>query len=131
MNNTAENADLLIEQARTALSARLERSVDYNQAEIEKVSRLSHRLVPKGISVDEHTSERLRALARLSQTELQPPISLKSHRKIIGPVIVAAKRAIWPLLGALLKNFVEAQREYNSLLLEEYLCHLNSCRRQA
>lgn len=126
MEDQAQHSNTVIEHARSALAARLESAANYSRDEIDKVSSLNHRLVPQGLTVDLHTSERLRALARLSQTELKPPIIMRSHRKLIGPVIVAAKRAIWPLLNALLKDFVEAQREYNSLLLEEYLCHLNS-----
>lgn len=126
MPESTSDSSLLVERARRASAERLSTDPRYNQKEIKEVAALSHRLVPRGLTVDERTAERLRALARLSQTELRAPIAIRSHRRFIGPLIVSIKRALWPLLHALLKDFVDAQREFNSLLLEEYLCHLNS-----
>lgn len=74
-------------------------------------------------------AERLNRLRRLCQTwdiEIKPA-EIKSHRPIIGPVIVALKRLIFPMLKILLKDFVKSQREFNAatIMLLSEMCNEN------
>lgn len=120
--NSQNDEFKLTERIETALSKRLSASANYTAIEQNKINELNHRLVPESdVEIDEKTGERLRALAKLSQTELKPPRAISSHRPLLGPIIVKAKRALWPLLNALLKDTFRAQKEFNELLLEEYL----------
>lgn len=105
-------------QIEANLSARLETSISYSLAEIRRISNLEHRFFPARYALGETTGERLRALCRLSRCSLKSASEIKSHRRVIGPIIVALKRLTWPFVRAQLKGTFEAQEEFNTLLIE-------------
>jgi hypothetical protein len=71
--------------------------------------------------------EQLTRLRRLCQTwDIDIKLTeIKSHRPIIGPVIVALKKMLFPILKILLKDFVKAQREFNAatIMLLAEICN--------
>ena len=70
------------------------------------------------MELDKQTSERFRALASFSQLELKPAREIKSHRKIIGPIIVALKRMSWPLIKIHLKDSFESLEQFSAWSLD-------------
>lgn len=64
----------------------------------------------KGLSESEHSI--LRSLCRLSNVEFLP-FSIASHRRFIGPIIVAGKRFIFRFIQVLLRDMLRQQREFN------------------
>lgn len=73
------------------------------------------------------TSERLNRLRRMCQTwDIDIKLTeIKSHRPLIGPIIVALKKMLFPILKILLKDFVKAQREFNAatIMLLAEICN--------
>jgi hypothetical protein len=57
--------------------------------------------------------ERLRRLCQIYSVHLRPE-EITSHRKVIGPFIVAAKKAFFRLLEGLLGRSIKHQRDFNS-----------------
>jgi hypothetical protein len=61
--------------------------------------------------------ELLRALCRTFNVEFKSDVQ-PSHRKVIGPIIVAIKRAIVPFLTALIGPAFFKQREFNACVVK-------------
>jgi hypothetical protein len=57
--------------------------------------------------------ERLRRLCQIYSINLRPE-EISSHRKFIGPVIVAVKKALFRMLEGLLGKTIKHQRDFNS-----------------
>ena len=108
----------LSNRAAKAVADRLCSHSAYTALEISKIETIDLRILPEGGVISAESLERLRALARLSRTSLLSPERIQSHRKYTGWIIVAIKRAVLPFLRAQLKGTLDAQEEYNSLLLE-------------
>ena len=51
------------------------------------------------------------------KVDLKPPQAISSHRPIIGPVIVFAKKMIYPILRNLLRDYTREQKEFNAATL--------------
>ena len=107
-----------------ALANRLASAPNYSAEEINEVSSTAINLTKNIKDIDEKSFERLRSLAKLSQTELKPS-SISSHRKIIGPIIVTIKKLVWPFIHAQLKDSFNSNKEFNAMMLEEHLIRLN------
>ncbi len=107
-------------QAKLNLQQRLETSESYNQKEIDSVSNFQHRLVPAGLLLEEKSLEELRALASLSRIRLKPPSQISSHRPVIGKLIVAVKKATWPLVNFHLKDTIEAMEEFSGRMVASH-----------
>ncbi len=99
----------------TALANRL--GSTYTLEEIERVTNLSRRVFPPDVDINEETLERFRALARLSQIQLRPASQIKSHRKLIGPIIVFFKKLTFPFIQVHLKQPFEGLEEFASGLV--------------
>ena len=69
--------------------------------------------VPEGISVSPERLERLRHLCQLWDVKLKPR-EITSHRKFIGPVIIAVKKLFFPIFHAFLKDTLHQQRSFNA-----------------
>jgi hypothetical protein len=100
-----------------ALLRRLANSEEYTVNEIEMVKARSERLFPFDFELSEELTEDFRVLAKHTRVELTPR-NLSSHRKYIGPVIVASKRILFKLLSAILKDTLGAQEIYNRHMLK-------------
>ena len=60
--------------------------------------------------------ELLRRLCQIYHVELIPQ-AISSHRKVIGPVIVAFKKIVFSLLKPLLGRSMAQQREFNATVI--------------
>ena len=69
------------------------------------------------LAVSALTLERLRRLAQTWEVRLIPQ-EITSHRAILGPIIVAAKRAMFPVLQYFFKTFIQQQRSFNAGVVE-------------
>lgn len=101
-------------------SAAVEQSVEdalkaghYTRDEVAYVSKVQLSAVPARLSISDERLEKLRRLCQTWEADLtwQP---ITSHRRVIGPLIVAGKRAIFPVLRVLLKDYIRRQREFNA-----------------
>lgn len=86
------------------------------RGDLEYISNLRLSLLDRELSVSDDTLERLRALCALWEVDLKPG-AITSHRKLIGPIIVAAKKLAFPILRAFLKDSFRRQRDFNAAVV--------------
>ena len=104
----------LVDRAKNQLAERLSTSKNYSSEEVKKVTELSPRLFPKGYDLSESETEQLRALCMLSKCALQDSSKITSHRKFLGPLIVAGKRLVWRILSHQLNETFDGLKEFHS-----------------
>ena len=85
----------------------------FEQRDIEYLARLKRPLVDGTLAISDQRLEMLRRLCQLWEVDIKQG-KITSHRKIVGPLIVAFKRALFPLLRVLLRDFIKQQRDFNS-----------------
>lgn len=89
--------------------------------QLKHVSNLKASVVDGELQVNDVVLEKLRTLCMSWDIDIKPR-EIASHRKFIGPVIVAFKKLLYPIIRALLFNTIQAQRHFNgtaiSLLAE-------------
>lgn len=84
--------------------------------EARRIERLELLMGSDDLQISDSTLEKLRQLCQLWDVDLRPA-EVKSHRPVIGPVIVAAKRLIYPVLRAFLRNSIKQQQEFNATVI--------------
>ncbi len=93
------------------------KKIDFTQDDLEYIRKLN--LIPKlkTSDLDPQIFTMLRRLCTLCDAK---PLAQKitSHRPLIGPVIVAAKKILYSILSVLLKSREEQQRKFNTAALE-------------
>ena len=82
---------------------------------IKSVNAVSFELPLKNCSPE--LIDKFRIACSRWDVHLKPPSSITSHRPLIGPIIVMVKKAIYPILRNLLKDFTREQREFNAASL--------------
>jgi hypothetical protein len=105
-------ANELIEATSNAVKSRIKRGA-YTQADIAYVARLSRPLIKDKLELSETQLTLLRNVCQNWDPQFRD-IGIRSHRPIIGPVIVALKRALFPLVKLFLKDTLRQQREFNA-----------------
>lgn len=108
------DAAALEERVRQALERRQRDSVEYPTEEIDHITALDRRLFTGGFELDEELTTRFRALSALSRCELRPIHQIKSHRPLLGPLIVRLKRLVFPLVAVHFKESFKSLQEFNS-----------------
>ncbi|MCB0353122.1 MAG: hypothetical protein KDD64_06335, partial [Bdellovibrionales bacterium] len=68
--------------------------------------------------VSDEVLEKLRRLCQLWNVRLLPQEKITSHRPLIGPVIVAVKKAIFPIVRYILKDVLHQQRSFNAAAIQ-------------
>ncbi len=128
MNDQSVEKDLLLaessrldfpdleEAIERKLARRLSDSLEYSFEEINRIRELDVRLFPPELELSEEQTNAFRAMASLSQCALKPS-SVRSHRKFIGPVIVALKRITWQLVKVHLLSAFDALQELFSWMV--------------
>ena len=86
---------------------------DFIPDTIQYFQEISFRPVTGALTVSDKRLEQLQKLCQLWDVRLRPQ-QVTSHRKLLGPIIVATKRLIYPVLGALLKESFHQQRSFNA-----------------
>ena len=79
----------------------------------EGIARIDFNLFQQGEPIDPEIFEEIRVACQLWNVDL-PVSNFKSHRPIIGPVIVAFKKAFAPMIRFMLKDFIREQRDFNA-----------------
>ena len=104
----------------TALCDKLESKVvsrlqskEFRPDEVEYVRTADFCPVQGTLKVSEPELNTLRRLCQAWEIELRPG-KITSHRPFIGPVIVAAKKLVFPLIQVFLKDLVKQQKDFNS-----------------
>lgn len=88
-----------------------------NESEMCSVAALDHRIFPRGFPLTEDSTNTFRSLTFYSRIELMQPSNLRSHRPLIGPIIVRGKQILWAVLRVLLKEMIEHQKHFNTQLV--------------
>jgi hypothetical protein len=109
----------LVQQVREQVRTKVETGV-FKQTDVDYLQ--AHRLPQLGevLLATPDQLERLRELARCWDVRLQPP-RITSHRKFIGPVIVAFKKLLFRVLAVLLKEQLARQRDFNAKTVELFI----------
>ncbi len=113
----AADARALEERITRALAARLAEHPHYSAKEAGQIEQLNRSLFPEGCSIDYQTSEDFRRLAVFSQCDAKSPI-IRSHRPLLGPVIVAVKKLFWKIVRGQLEPFFAGMSEFNAAVVE-------------
>lgn len=99
-----------------AIDAAVQRRIASGEFSAQDVKNISERelaLIPKDLAVPPHLLEKLRRLCQLWEVDIRDA-NITSHRKVIGPFIVAAKKMIYPLIRFALKDLIREQRDFNA-----------------
>ena len=100
----------------SAVSKKIE-SGEFTQKDIDYISKLERPLLPGELSVSTSRLEKIRRLCQLWDVDLKVP-QIESHRKIVGPVIVAAKKMMIPVLRVIFKDMIRQQRDFNAAAIK-------------
>lgn len=114
--------DNLASHLEDAVSAK-QKSGEYTAEDVKYVQKLSLALAKGELRVSDESLEGLRRLCQLWDVDIKV-YSISSHRKIIGPVIVAVKKLVFPILRVLMKEFINQQRTFNAEVIA-FLAHLS------
>ncbi len=110
-------------------SERKENRPTLSETEIDDIRNLDHRLFPRDFELGKKDTEELRAICSLSQTGLRQVRKISSHRPLIGPAIVFAKRILWRIVQVLLKETFDGTQEFNARLVKSHARALLSIHR--
>ena len=94
-----------------AVEARV-REGKYSEDDAYYVSHLDLTVCEQSLDLQKEELEAIQKLCRLWDVELRPR-EVSSHRKIVGPIIVAAKKALYPILSIFMKDLIRQQRTFN------------------
>jgi hypothetical protein len=87
------------------------------QADLDYLSRYRLAALQESLVLSSRELELLRNLCAIWGREpLRAPIT--SHRRVIGPLLVAAKKALFPLIRGALGPELQRQQEFNGALIE-------------
>jgi hypothetical protein len=97
----------------------------YSLNDCKVIAQLNLNPVRHSLALSKERLERLRQLCQLFDVQLKPSAQISSHRPIIGPMIVAAKRALYPLLSVFLRDTLRQQRAFNAMTVTLLIEALN------
>lgn len=115
LNNCGAKDSDLETRVLDQLSLRMSKK-GFKEEDIAYVRSLSLFPVTDASNIDDGTLEKLRRLCEVWEVQFKTP-KITSHRPIIGPVIVFAKKLIFPLLQVFLKEPFAQQRKFNAEVL--------------
>lgn len=101
------------------LTQRTTNNLIYTRHEIEEIKTLRRAYFPKGYELSQKAVDSFRELIHFARVELQHPRFIASHRPIIGPVIVAIKKLLWPVFRLYLKDTLAGATEFNYRVISE------------
>lgn len=85
----------------------------FRSEDVDYIARIDRRLVEGTLNIDAVRLEKLRRLCQLWEVELKIG-EITSHRKLVGPLIVACKKLLLPMLRMLFKDTLRQQRDFNA-----------------
>ncbi len=89
---------------------------DYTNEDVRFVSKLALPAASGSLKASPEMLERLRRVAQVWDVELRQK-NFTSHRPVIGPVIVALKKALFPIIHFFLADSLRQQRDFNASVL--------------
>jgi len=89
---------------------------EYSLEELDHVARVDLNPIKGELYISDKRLEKLRRLCQVWDVDLRID-KITSHRKFLGPLIVAFKRLLLPVVRVLLKNFIAQQREFNAAVV--------------
>lgn len=113
IKNNSELNEIVVKQHQTRVNT-LE---NYNLNEVIKINSLDLSLFSKDFMLEEKDSDLYRSLSKLTNFRLLPGNQISSHRRIIGPIIVKAKKLIFPFLNIHLSKLVEGLNQFAMLVV--------------
>ena len=90
---------------------------EFTEQDMRIVADLNKRNDDLRLTLSDIKLERIRRLCQLWDIELRSPNQITSHRKFVGPFIVAAKKLVYPILRVLLKDLIRQQRDFNGSVI--------------
>lgn len=85
----------------------------YRREDVEYVKNLDLFPIKDASNLDSEMLERLRRISEVWEVRLGYD-EITSHRPVLGPIIVAIKKIIFPLVSLVLKKPIEQQRRFNA-----------------
>jgi hypothetical protein len=115
---------ILLEIETSASKRMIEKN--FTAQDVLNISNRQLDLIPKNLSLSPERLEKLRRLCQLWEVDIRLG-EITSHRKIIGPVIVAVKKVMFPIIRFMLKDLIREQRDFNSAAIRLFadLCNEN------
>lgn len=92
------------------------KSGEYSARDISYLASLNRPVLSERLLVTADRLEKLRAMCQSWDIDFRPS-QISSHRPFVGPIIVAFKKAIQPILKALLKDTITQQRNFNASVI--------------
>jgi hypothetical protein len=89
----------------------------FKPEDVEHIRTLPLRIIEKSADFSNDRLERLRRLCQLWYLEIKEG-QISSHRRIVGPIIVAVKRLLFPIFRAFFKETLQQQRAFNAEVIE-------------
>lgn len=89
---------------------------DFTQRDVDYISKLSRPVLNERILVAGERLEKLRAMCQSWDIDFRP-VQITSHRRVIGKLIVTVKKAVQPVIRALLKDTIAQQRNFNASVI--------------
>jgi hypothetical protein len=88
----------------------------YAERDIKYIASLSRPVLNEKLAVTAERLEKLRAMCQSWDVDFRP-VQIASHRRFVGRFIVAAKRAVQPIIKAILKDTIAQQRNFNAAVI--------------
>lgn len=85
----------------------------YTIGELEGIRHFKLSLLPRTTKLTEERLEKIRKLSHLWEVDIRVS-NITSHRPVIGPIIVAAKKILLPFIRLALADMIRQQREFNA-----------------
>jgi hypothetical protein len=86
---------------------------DFSDHNVKYIAKVKLDLTEGGLRLPEKRLEKLRRLCQLWDVDIRVR-EISSHRKIIGPLIVAVKKLVYPVLRVFLRDYIRQQRSFNA-----------------
>ena len=97
----------------TARISELKSQNSFTSQDERNIQKRTLALIQEGLSPSGKELDLLRQLCLLYHVDLIPP-NITSHRPVIGPVIVFAKKLVYRMFRPLLANTLNKQRNFNA-----------------
>lgn len=108
----APSSSDLAEDLSSAVDARISNG-EFSSQDISNIQDRDLSVIKGTLTLSDEKLEKLRRLCQVWDIDIRPA-SITSHRKIIGPVIVGIKRALFPIVRFFLKDLIREQRDFNA-----------------
>lgn len=122
--------DSFLSQAMSEEISRLRSAGKFSQEDQAAIRELSFSVTRTGFSTSPERMELLRRLCQLYSADVRP-LPPTSHRRLIGPFIVLAKRLFQPIIYSIFGRVLRNQSEFNAATISLLTDLCNDARRGA